>query len=86
MFYGLKGLHLGQAAHSAQQYQAKGSSDYGPSSKGATLFELRAEAVMNNYAVTPDGDRILAIVPGEEGQGGAATVVLNWAAGLRTGG
>jgi Tol biopolymer transport system component len=39
----------------------------------------------NNYAVTPDGERIVLIVPVAEGEGGSATVVLDWASGVESG-
>ncbi|HSG46312.1 MAG TPA: hypothetical protein VLA43_00730, partial [Longimicrobiales bacterium] len=57
-----------------------------PAGTPQLLFSLRGEHPLNNYAVTPEGDRILAIVPGEERDGGAATVVLNWGSGVELGG
>ncbi|HSG50411.1 MAG TPA: hypothetical protein VLA43_21465 [Longimicrobiales bacterium] len=53
-----------------------------PAGTPQLLFSLRGEHQLNNYAVTPEGDRILAIAPGEERERGAATVVLNWVSGI----
>jgi serine/threonine-protein kinase len=57
-----------------------------PAGTPRALFDLRARHQLNNYAVTPDGERILAIIPVEDGQQESATVVLDWVVGVGSGG
>jgi serine/threonine-protein kinase len=46
------------------------------------LFGLRGLSPVNNYAVTPDGARILALVPGSGSGERSASVVLYWDPGI----
>ena len=54
-----------------------------PAGTPRELFEIGQLESRNEYAVTPDGQRFLAIVPGGTATIGSAIVILNWAAGLQ---
>lgn len=56
-----------------------------PAGTARELFDLGGRAEYQDYAVTPDGASILAIVPTEEAAAPPATVILNWAPDTRRG-
>ena len=57
--------------------------------RSGALFEAGAPQRLlrvfwsENYAVTPDGSRILAVVPAAFARASSLRVVTNWFAGLR---
>lgn len=59
---------------------ASGAFEY---SQPRELFSTRALGIYSRFAVTPDGERFVVLTRTEEDMPRPATVVVNWAAGLK---